>query len=235
MQNTLQDRIMIFHPSENGRFIRNFYSTPFNWTGENIGDVTQYLNPIPAIKGNKLFLMTPVNQYVILQKYDVMTHLIEIMKRIFGLYGVPYNICIYKNKPQIMYMYTPFNEMEYSMVKKKKEDITDEERKIFFFHWMLGIKGKIIKIYPYDPILGYNGNYIIASNRKYSSINYEANRLSDASASKFFGNYHVMYNTAVFFNSPEKLGLIRQYMNDQNDWWYQEIERRIKQYVSISH
>lgn len=234
MQNTLHDRIMIFHPSENGRFIRNFCECPFNWTGENIGDVTGYLNSIPALKGNKLFFMHPANQYVILQKYDVLTHLVELMKRIFGMNLVPYNICVYKNKPHIMYLYIPFNEMEYSMVRKKKEDITDEERKIFFFHWMLGVKGKIIKVYVHNSKQGYDGSYIIASNRKYSSINYDANKLSDAAARKFYGNYQTMFNTAAFFNDSEKLGIIREYMNYENDWWYQEIERRIKQYVSIT-
>ena len=234
MQKTLQDRIMIFHPSENIRFIHNFQEYPFNWTGDNIGDVTDYLNPIPALKGNKLFYMYHANQYVILQKYDVLTHLVELMKRIFGMNLVPYNLCIYKNKSHIMYLYIPFNEIEYSMIKKKKEDITDEERRIFFFHWMLGIKGKIIKVYVNNSLNGSDGSYIIASNRKYTCINYEVNKLSDSAAKKFFGNYHTMFNTAAFFNDSEKLGTIREYMNYENDWWYQEIERRIKQHVSIT-
>lgn len=230
----MQDRIMIFHPSENGRFVRNFCEHPFQWTGENIGDVTSFLNPIPAIKGNKLFFMNPANQYVILQKYDTLTHIIELIKRIYGMYMIPYNICIYKNKPHIMYSYTPFNEVEYSINRKKKEDITDDERKIFFFHWMLGIKGKTIKVYNYDPNSGYNGTYIIMSNRKYSSIDYEKNKMSNAAAKRFFGNYHILYNNASFFNDESKLSLIRELMNDTNYWWFQEIERRIKQHVKIT-
>lgn len=234
MENALKDRLMIFHPSENGRFIRNFQEFPFSWSGDNIGDVTNYLNPIPALKGNKLFFMNYANQYVVLQKYDVLTHLIEIMKRIFEMNLVPYNICIYKNKPHIMYLYVPFNEMEYSIGKKKKEDIVDDERRIFFFHWMLGVKGKTIKVYVHNNLNGYDGSYIIISNRKYSCVNYETNKLSDSAAKKFFGDYQTMFNTASFFNSSEKLGSIREYMNYENDWWYQEIERRIKQHVNIT-
>lgn len=230
----MQDRIMIFHPSENGRFVRNFCERPFQWTGENIGDVTSFLNQIPAIKGNKLFFMNPANQYVILQKYDTLTHLIELIKRIYGMYMIPYNICIYKNKLHMMYSYTPFNEIEYSINKKKKEDITEDERKIFFFHWMLGVKGKTIKVYNYDINLGYNGTYIIMSNRKYSSIDYDKNKMSDSAAKKFFGNYHILYNTALFFNDETKLGIIRELMNTDNYWWFQEIERRIKQHVKIT-
>lgn len=233
MQQSCQDRVMIFNPSENGRFIRNFNDFPFNWTGENIGDVTECLNQIPALKGNKLFYMYQTKQYVILQKYDTLTHLVEIMKRIFGLKIVPYNICIYKKKPYIMYSYIPFNEVNYNMHKLKKEQITDEERKIFFFHWMLGIKGKVIKVYTTNKENNYDGSYIVISNRKYSSINYETNKLSNAAAKKFFGSYQNLYNTALFFNDEEKLGLIRLYMNYENDWWFQEIERRLKQNISI--
>lgn len=230
----MQDRIMIFHPSETNRFVRIFCDRPFQWTGENIGDVTNFLNPVPAIKGNKLFYLNPTNQYVILKKYETLTHIIELIKRIYEMYIIPYNICTYKNKLYIMYCYTPLNEMEYSINKKKKDEITETERKIFFFHWMLGVKGKTVKIYNYDVTCGYNGTYIIVSNSKYSSIDYERNKLSDSAAKRFFGDYHILYNIAMFFNDETKLSAVRELINDDNYWWFQEIERRIKQHVKIT-
>ena len=115
-----QDRVMIFHPSENGRFVKKTSDQCFQWTGEFIGEVSSMLNEIPAIKGNKLYYLSPVNQYVILQRYDTKTHIIELIKRIYSLPMIPYNLCYFNNKKYIMYSYTPFNEIEYILWQRKK-------------------------------------------------------------------------------------------------------------------
>lgn len=221
---------MIFHPCENARFITNNVNVTFNWTGEFVGDITDYVNQLPAIKGKKLFVLYPSNQYIILESYNTTTHIIELIKRVYGMYSIPYNFCIYKKKQYIMYMYTPFVEIEYSALRKKKDEISEDERRIIFLHSILGVKGKTIKIV--DP--NDHNNCIITSNCKYSSIDYERNKLSSTCMDKFFGNYHQLYNTSLFFKDNSKIDYIRSLMSNENYWWFQEIEKRIEQLVQIT-
>lgn len=224
---------MIFHPKENGIFVRNFNEHPFKWSGEYIGDITNLVNKIPAVKGRKLFYASPANQYVILEKYDTKTHIIEMIKRVLCMYSVPYNICTYKKKNYFMYLYVPFNEIEYSYGRKKKEDITEEERKIFFLHYILGVKGKTVRIYVSSENNGYNGDFIVLSNGRYSNVDYDRNTISSNAINKFFGDYQTFYNTSLFFKDDLKIDMIRNLMSQENYWWFQEIEKRIEQLVSI--
>lgn len=219
----VEDRVMIFHPNENLRFISNQSNIGFQWTGEFLGEIDHLVNQIPAMKGTKLFQLYPANQYVILTKYDTKTHIIELIKRIYGLYIIPYNLCIYKKKQYIMYLYIPFNEIQYSLHKKKKDEVSDDERIIFFFHWMLGVKGRAIQIY----INGGGSNSIIISSGKYSSVNYQNTQLSQGAINKFFGTYHNFQDMAAKFNVVEKLDQIRALMNDSNFWWFEEFQNRI--------
>lgn len=218
-----QDRIMIFCPSENTRFIKRQTDTVFQWTGEFVGEVDCVINQIPAMKGTKLFQLYPVNQYVILQQYDTRTHIIELIKRIYGMNIIPYNLCIYKKKKHIMYLYVPFNEIQYSLHKKKKDEVSESERIVFFFHWMLGVKGKAVQVY----INGTGSNSIVISCGKYSTIDYNKTQLSQGSISKFFGTYHGFQNMASKFNDNNKLDQIRALMTDVNYWWFDAIQNRI--------
>lgn len=218
------DRVMIFHPYENNRFIKNHCESQFQWTGEFIGEVSGILNEIPALKGNKLYYLSPANQYVMLQRYDVKTHTIELIKRIYGLPMIPYNLCLFKNKQYIMYSYTPFNEIEYSLWRKKKEEITDGERYLFFFHWMLGVKGKIVRAH----VDMFTGGSVIMSSGKYSAIDFVGTDMTQTKINKFFGDYRTFQNTGMFFNRLDKIDEIRNIISQQNYWWFQEIEKRIR-------
>lgn len=217
------DRCLIFHPCENGRFITNTCENTFQWTGEYIGDVTSSLNQLPAMKSAKLFIISPANQYVILDKYDVKTHIINIIKRIYGMYMIPYNLCMYKKKQYFMYQYIPFTEIEYTAYRKKQETINDDERRVIFLHWILGVKGKIIRTTCGRTL----------SHCKYSTIDYIKNDLSSHCMDKFFSDYHHLYNTSLFFKNIDKINAIRNLMNESNYWWFQEIEKRINQLVNI--
>lgn len=218
-----QDRIMIFSPSENNRFIKRQSNTGFQWTGEFVGEVDSLINQIPAMKGTKLFQLYPVNQYVILQRYDTRTHIIELIKRIYGMNIIPYNLCKYKKKDYIMYLYVPFNEIHYSLYGKKKDEVSDNERIVFFFHWILGVKGKAVQVY----INGTGSNSIVISTGKYSTVDYASTQLTQGSINKFFGTYHVFQNMATRFNDTTKLDQIRALMTNVNYWWFDAIQDRI--------
>jgi hypothetical protein len=220
---TTQDRIMIFSPNENGRFIKRQTDTVFQWTGDFVGEIDYLINQIPAIKGTKLFQLYPANQYVILQRYDTRTHIIELIKRIYGLNIIPYNLCIYKKKKHIMYLYVPFNEIQYSLYKTKKDEVSDSERIIFFLHWMLGVKGKAVQVY----INGTGSNSIIISCGKYSTVNYSNTQLTQGAINKFFGTYHTFQNMAAKFNDITKMDQVRALMTNDNYWWFEAIQDRI--------
>lgn len=218
------DRVMIFHPNENGRFINFNSGINFTWNGEHIGEISPFISKIPAVKGNNLFYVNGINQYVILKIYNPRTHIIEMIKRVYELPMIPYNICTYKGRTYIVYSYKPFNEIEYSLWRKKKEDITDAERIIFFFHWILGVKGKIVRAY----LNGTSGDSVVMSNGSYSEIDYNKNEISQAKIMKYFGDYKVFQNVGSFFYDDLKIDRIRDIVSQQNYWWFQEIESRIK-------
>lgn len=215
---------MILKPHENIRLVKNFCEKHIQWSGEYIGDITNLVNQIPALKGNKLFYMYPINQYVILKKYEIVDHLIELIKYIFEMNIIPYNFCKYKKKTYIMYLYEPFKEFEINYAKTKKTEITDDHRKIYFLHWILGVKGKTLKIYSDE-------HFTFFSTSKYSKINYERNDMTKSAINKFFSNYQNLYQTSLFFKNQEKIDKIRNLMSADNYWWFQEIEKRIEQIV----
>jgi hypothetical protein len=141
-----KDIALIFDPKYQLRFIQNFTHQHILFTGDFYGDITNFANKLPALKGKKLFYFYPTNQYVILQKYSTNIHIIEMIKRIYSIPMIPYNLCVYKKKYYIMYQYIPFVECEYSPNRKKNCNIQDMERIIYLLYWMLGIKGKVSKV-----------------------------------------------------------------------------------------
>uniref|UniRef100_A0A6C0BEE0 Uncharacterized protein n=1 Tax=viral metagenome TaxID=1070528 RepID=A0A6C0BEE0_9ZZZZ len=219
--------LLIFDPNFSVLFVKNSSTKVFEWNGEFIGDITALINKIPAMKGRNLFYFYPMNQYFILQKYDPTTHIIEMIKRIYGFHMIPYNTCIYRKKSYFMYQYVPFNELEYSPYKKKSVDIIDDERKIYILHWLLGVKGK------FSRIMISNSEHIFISKGKYTSINYEKNDVSSASLKRFFVDYTHLYNIVSTFREDIKIDKMRSLFTLENYWWFQEIEKRMERIVNI--
>ena len=221
-----KDGVLIFDPTYSVLFVKNNTNRIFEWTGEFIGDITNFTNKIPAMKGKNLFFFHPSNQYVILEKYETSTHIIEMIKRIYEFNMIPYNICLYRKKYYFMYQYIPFTEYEYSPNKKKKVDINDQERKIYILHWLLGVKGKVSRI-------TINDCYITISKGKYTKINYIKNDVSNASLQRYFIDYHHLYNIVSLFKDDLKLDKMRSLFSLENYWWFQEIEKRMERIVEI--
>jgi len=222
----MSDENLIFNPEYSSFFTKNCASLYLTLNGEYIGDITHQVNKIPSMKNTNLFYSGPSNQYVILQKYDIGTHIIECIKQIYNFNIVPYNICIYKNKKYILYDYIPFTQQEYSLNKKKYVEVTDQERRIFLLHWLLGIKGKISNY-------NMNGINIVFSKGKYSKVDYDKNAMSNASLYRFFLDHDHLYIMLQFFKDDEKLNKIRLLFSDENYWWYQQIENKLESIVDM--
>lgn len=224
---TQKDGVMIFDPNYSVCFVKNTVDSYFEWTGNFIGDLTKSLNKVPALKRKNLFYLYPTQQYVILEKYDTKTHIVELIKQIYKLNMIPYNLCIYKKRHYFMYRYIPFSQTEYSPNKKKIDQINDDERKIFVLHWILGIKGKYTRIDIPSDKNNIMGNITI-SKGKYTDINYEKNDFSSAAIHRYFYGLDHLKSIISEFKNEDDLEKIRCLFSQENYWWYQEIEKRLE-------
>ncbi len=222
---TQKDGVLIFDPNYSVCFVKNTADRYFDWTGNYVGDLTDFLNKIPALKGKNLFYLHPTKQYVILEKYDTKTHIVEMVKQIYGMNMIPYNLCTYKKRHYFMYRYIPLTQTEYSPNKKKLDQITNDERMIFVLHWILGIKGKYVRIED-------NNLKIVLSKGKYSDINYEKNDFSSASIHRYFYSLDHFKSVINEFRDEDDLEKIQCLFSQQNYWWYQEIEKRLERYFN---
>lgn len=214
------ERVLIFDPNYSMFFSSNFTQGSIQWTGDDIGDVTNILNKVPALKGKNMFCIQPSNQHILLEKYTTHTHIIETIKRIYQMDMIPYNICTYKKKKYIMYQYIPFNEYEYNPTKKKQFSINEIEKKLIAFHWILGVKGKIVLA------RSSNGD-VIMSKSKYSNVNYLANDIKPNILRKVFGDYNNFISYVNLFFDSNKLALISEVFSHETYKWFYEIKERI--------
>lgn len=225
-----KDGVLIFDPNHSVFFAKNTVDRYFQWTGDYIGDATNVVNRIPALKGKPLFYLHPTQQYVILQKYDTKTHIIEKIKQIYGMNMIPYNICTYKKRQYFMYRYIPYTQKEYSPNRKKINFITDDERKVFTLHWILGVKGKYLQISYENQDMNSQITTFTISKGKYSDINYEKNDFSSAAIHRYFHNLDHFKSFITEFKNEDDLEKIQCLFSQENYWWYQEIEKRLERY-----
>jgi hypothetical protein len=213
----MKEELLIFSPIHNEIFVKNYHSTKIAWNdGSHIGDIDKIVNPIPAKKGKKIFYLYPSNQYVILEKYNIITHYVEIIKSIYNLYSIPFNICTYKKKEYICYKYVPFCQFNQKLNKKI---ITNDERIIHIFHWIIGMKGKISKIVTTSgDIYISKGSYI------------ETNVFSKLQMKRCFSDFKFFNDTLSIFKDEKKLYKVRNLLEDKNYSWFYDINKRLNEY-----
>lgn len=220
--------MLIFHTSCNNMFIKTQCGFMIRWNGEFIGEIKDFANKIPALKGKRLFLLYPANQYISLEPYTFINHYVECIKVILGMNSLPFNTCTYKNKQYIVYDSYPEYDTIYCLSKKNSNDINDEERKIYLFHWLLGLRGKFMCRRTTD-------GYIYYSRSGYGNFNPKRNDISKAAIKKLFGGingYDEIKRVLLLFLTRDRIYNLRCFLETHNYEWFYNINQRINLFIN---
>lgn len=224
----MQEGMLIFHTSCNNMFIKNQCGFMIIWNGEFIGEIKDYANKIPALQRKKLFLIYPANQYISLEPYTFINHYVECIKVILGMNCLPFNTCTYKGKQYIMYESYPEYDTIYSFSQKNSALITDEERKIYLFHWILGLRGK----YMYRRT---SNGYYYYSRSSYGNFNPKRNEISKAAIKKIFGGvngFDEIRRVLMLFLTKERMYNLRCFLEKHNYEWFYAINQRVNLFIN---
>ena len=200
-------------------FVKRTFDIKIEWTGQDIGNVDHFANRVSAKSASPIFYCT-TGFYFMLEKYDSVSHRVEILKGLFGIPARPFNICSYKKKKYLMFLCEPDNEHELIATQLKPSLFTDSERVIGLFHWIIGVKGKFW-------ILTDGESSMVFSKGPYK-IDYDKSELTKRAISKFLPDIETKRFFGEFFNESSKLEMIFDFLtdNDHHDW-YQNIINRV--------
>lgn len=173
--------------------------------------------PQPIDLKQKLFMYN--NSYIVLEDHNEVTDIIEKTKYIFGIPTRRYNTCRYKNKKYFMFECFPFNERDYSFVKKKTFPV--DVQIVGLFHWIMGIKGKFSE---YD-----NGYYNKVTSKGPYKVDFKKTDLTYVDVSRLIPDVKVKSVMGTHFNDEFRKDLLFDLINDKYRNWYLQIMTRINE------
>lgn len=223
----MEEFTLVFQHDFSMKFVTNHYSNSFSFDGSFVGEIKDFINKIPAIKSKRLFYVYPANFYITLEKYSVENHYIEYIKKFFNISTIPYNLCTYKGKMYIMYISYPQYEMTYRLLGKNAYDITEEERKIYLFHWLLGVRGKYMKVKS-------KTGYLYYSRANYGKINKKRSEITKTAITKLFYGFDNIVNTMINLYNDNGYDKLRDLLQNQNYWWFYDIDVKLHLYYTPS-
>jgi len=187
----------------------------FSWNGDDVGEIDNIANRVSCTAQVKLYYCIS-EFYFILEPYSILTHCIEILKEIFDIPRKLYNVCKYKGKMSLMFLCQADNEKP---IKVTNYSLTDTERIIVIFHWIIGVKGKY---WLYQD----NTDSIVFSRGPYKK-DYQKTDLTNAAARKIFKTIKIKRMLSDIFISDDKRELLKLFMVDNLRSWYIEIIKRL--------
>jgi hypothetical protein len=193
----------------------------------NLGDIKKYVIKQKTDKRMRLYLFK--NQYIIMYQYKPLIHYVELIKNIVGINCINISFCNLVSKLQIAYESFPYYDYSYSNTELlKKTNINDEERNIYIFHWILGIRGKIMIRLTKD-------GYFYYSSPPYNCLNLEIKQFTKNVLNKLFSGlsqYDEIKRIISSLFNLDKLEKIYYLLVDKNFEWYTVIKKRINLFIS---
>lgn len=193
----------------------------------NLGDIKKHVIKQKTDKRMRLYLFK--NQYIIMYQYKPLIHYVELIKTIVGINCINMCFCNLVSKTQIAYECFPYYDYSYSNTELiNRGNINDEERKLYIFHWILGIRGKIMKRLT-------TGGYFYYSSPPYNCLNLEIKQFNKSALNKLFyglSQYDEIKKIILSLFNLDKLEKIYYLLVDKNFEWYTSIKKRINLFVS---
>ena len=116
-----------------------------------------------------------------------------------------------------MFLCDPYHENKLSITKINPKELTDNERLIGIFHWILGIKGKFWKYQTEEE-------YIIYSRGPYI-LDYCKTDFNKIDIVRFLPNIKTKRLFDEFFNDKEKNSQMINLLNNERNWYLGIVSR----------
>lgn len=211
---------MIMYVKNEKILIKNVKMSNFEsfWNGQDVGNIDNLTNEIYILDK---YLVFHCDFYFVIEKYTILNHYVEILKYLFDIPMRPFNICTFRGLKYFMFPIDPNYESEIQVHKIKISEFTDEQRIIGIFHWIIGVKGKILE--------KYTDNGSIYTSRGQYILDYFNNELKDLVIKKYLPTVEIKRHFYNFFSKTKKIQLISEFLSEHLLWsWYQTIIQRIE-------
>jgi hypothetical protein len=219
----MADGIMVV-PSKfiHARFFNKFYHVSLLFNGSDINDVGFFSNNIPCkIKDKLFYYFDPIkgSSYFMAKRYDETTHLIEQLKMIFGIISVPYDIGTVNGIKCFLYECYPEHEHEHNISNINPNILSDNERFLGIFHWLIGVKGKYwMRKYNECNMIYSIGPYLVDDKKS---------ELTKIGIKRFIPNIEYKRRLNLFFNTDLKKEQLCDLLFKNHYNWYMSIINRL--------
>ena len=190
-------------------------NSTIEWNGQMFGPIDHFANKVSTLGAFSVFYTGTF--YFMLQKYDQVSHQVEILKAIFGIPTRLWNLCTYKRKTYFMFQCSPDEESDLKISKIKLTDMTDDVRFIGLFHWILGVKAKMW--------IFHNQQVICAYSRGPYEINFAGTNLNKTTGKKYLPDLATKSKASLFFNDELKLEMMTEFLSENRTWYLNIVHR----------
>lgn len=203
--------ILILSIDETKRIVKITNPLTLSWEYEYIGNMTSYLAKVPSIRGTKVYYNVS-GYYFFLETFNEISNLIVKMMEIYEIDVRNYNIVKMMSREYFIFECYPEEETIF-----KKRIFNEKEKTITIFHWLLGIKGRILIRRIGGQIETYScGPYV---------LDYEKTDFTDCEIRELFESKSEMRKYGEFFtkNVENTRQLLAKHYN-----WFLKINDRMK-------
>lgn len=204
------------------RFYTKKLLASIEYVGCDIGEITNFAECIPCKINDRLFYyVDPMKGglYFLSRRYDPIDDLVEQLKYIFEIPILPYNICKINGRSHFIYECYPEYENEFLLTSVNPKKLTDNERLIGIFHWIIGAKGKYwIRNTTWGNYIYSKGPYV---------VDFDKTNLTKIAIKRFLPNLEYKRSYGLFFNTEQKLDLLRDLLYKHHYTWYRYIFDRL--------
>lgn len=196
-------------------YVKKTGTANYDWNGTDVGSIDNISNKVSSTVPLKLYYCI-TGFYFTIEKYNTFYHCVEILKDIFEIPSNMYNLCTYKNKKYFISKCDADNQRPYRLVFSK--NISDTERIVSIFHWIIGVKGKYwLYEDEYKKITFSRFPYHLTS----------SNDLYSSQQRIMLPNKEIKIKMANIFISDKKLDLLKDFMSRDLRWWYLKIKKNL--------
>ena len=203
---------LVLSSDETRRICKRTEPLFFDWkTNEDLGNLTSYLTKVPSINGTKIYY-NESGHYFFVELIKIETEYVLKMMKIFELNVRRYRTCTMRSRNY--FLFETFPNHEYFV--KTKENIPRNEKIVRIFHWILGLKGKVL-FRTFEDEFFSCGPYI---------VDYPGTILKKAEIDRLFENKNEMRSFSDMF--LYKMDDIRMMFGKKNRAWFVEISKRVR-------
>lgn len=207
--------LLVLSIDETQRICKETSSIEITWNEEDKGNILKKLTKVPSISSTKIYYNS-CGYYFFLEMINDISCSVLKLCRIFDIPIRRFHTGTMRKKDYFMFECLPEHE---NFIKiKLKEEIAEEVKLIAVFHWIIGVKGKILCRSTESEVEFFSCSPYI--------LDYRKSDFSDSKFKKLVPDRNTKISFGNFFYS--KIDRVENYLNKKSRWWFLEIYKRIK-------